>query len=213
MKKRIKTKWWRVEEPSSLGCWSRSCVTFKLCSQRGLTLAALSFYFFLISPLSLSLSPGRPRAQATTRPERKEEVPPTRENVPTKERQVLEGCGPATHMRARLCVSRCDDAWTRVYQERRTLARPGVLYDESPRHGTRQLSRETRNLWRTLPFWESRSRFGDRASSDFNLWKISCIFFRTDNFVSPCSLKFLKRHQFRNRHTRWHLVQSVFVKF
>ena len=37
-------------------------------------------------------------------------------------------------MRARLCVSRCDDAWTRVYQERRTLARPGVLYDESPRH-------------------------------------------------------------------------------
>lgn len=41
MKKQIKKKWWsRVQEPSELGCWSRSCVTFKLCSQRALTLLA-----------------------------------------------------------------------------------------------------------------------------------------------------------------------------
>lgn len=115
MKKQIKKRWSRVQEPSELGCWSRSCVTFKLCSQRALTLLA----FFQ----------GGPRARDSA--ERKKEVPPTRENVPTKEYQVREGCRSARHMRARLYVSRCDDAWTRVYQERRTLARPGVLYDES----------------------------------------------------------------------------------
>jgi hypothetical protein len=39
------------------------------------------------------------------------------------EREDLEGHGiAARHTRTRLCVSRCDDAWTRVYQERSTLA-------------------------------------------------------------------------------------------
>lgn len=111
---------------------------------------------------------GRPRTrdEPATRAKRKKEVPPTRENVPTRECQVLEGCGSAAHMRTGLYVSRCDDAWTRVYQERRTLAqsRPGVLYDESHLEAP-GFARNTEftNESPEFLFWESRLRRLDFA--------------------------------------------------
>ncbi|CAL1680452.1 unnamed protein product [Lasius platythorax] len=57
-----------------------------------------------------------------------------------------EGYSFATYTRTRLCVSRCDDAWTRVYQERSTLAPKDPATRGRPRCALLRISSRRREI-------------------------------------------------------------------